>query len=297
MNFTTDEYSEQLFLDGKEVPTEDGKVFDLLASSVAGLHLSGLPSGLQVRLCDRVIGSSNDFYPRGTDAIFENSAEHGLLVHLSTPFFVPSEDFPLDQRSRYFEESIQSGIQALNSLEQSGRLIRTETSVYDEIAYLSYTVQMHDQSFEDAEAFVTELDRHVADANTPPSLFLCHASEDKPFVDKLIRELDRYALYAWYDRREILVGDSIVEKINSGLGASDFLVAVLSPRSVAKRWVVREMSSTLMRQLNDRGIKILPILIETCEIPTLLADIKCADFTGAFEVGFRDLLNSIRRNS
>jgi len=295
MSFAIDEYGEQLFLNGKELPTEDGEVFDLLASNVAEVQLSEVPLGFKVQLCDRVIGSRNELYTRVPHAVFENSSEQGLLAHLSTPFFVSSEDYPKDQLTRYLDESVQSGLQVLNSLEQAGRLINVEKNVYEEIAFLSYSVRMQDQSFQDADAFVTELNENVADAHKAPTLFLCHASEDKPFVDKLAKELDKYALYAWYDKREIFVGDSIVQKVNSGLENSDFMIAVLSPRSIKKPWVVREMSSSLMRQLADKGITVLPVLIEECRIPALLADIKYADFTERFEIGFQELLHSIRK--
>src|SRR4051794_30373198 len=42
-------------------------------------------------------------------------------------------------------------------------------------------------------------------------------SEDKPFVERLVEALDRRALPAWFDRREILVGDSILARINEAL--------------------------------------------------------------------------------
>ena len=286
MSFTTDEYREQLFLNDKEVSTEDGEVFDLLASSVAELKLSEVPLGFKVQLCDRVIGSRNELYTREPHAVFENSIEQGLLAHITTPCFIPSEDYPKDQLAEYLSEFVQAGKHVLKAIEKAGRLIKVETDVYDEIAYLSYSVLMQDLSFQDAEAFVAELNENVADAHTAPTLFLCHASEDKPFVDKLAKE---------YDKREILVGDSIVEKVNSGLENSDLMIAVLSPRSIRKPWVVREMSSSLMRQIADSGITVLPILIEKCVIPALLTDIKYADFTKSFEIGFQELLHSIRK--
>ena len=104
-------------------------------------------------------------------------------------------------------------------------------------------------------------------------------------------------MFAWYDKREIFVGDSIVEKVNSGLESSDFLIAVLSPRSVVKPWVVREMSSSLMRQLGDKGIRILPLVLESCDIPPLFADLKYADFRTSFDVGLHELITAIQRST
>jgi hypothetical protein len=124
--------------------------------------------------------------------------------------------------------------------------------------------------------------------------FICHASEDKPFVDLLTKPLDEQAVGHWYDKREIKVGDSIVEKINDGLSDATHLIVVLSGASVDKSWVKREMSSSLIRQLGSRSIKLLPLLREDCTIPPLLADIKYADFRKDFDQGFTDLLDSLQ---
>jgi hypothetical protein len=124
-------------------------------------------------------------------------------------------------------------------------------------------------------------------------VFICHASEDKPFVNLLAKALDEQVVGHWYDKREIKVGDSIVEKINDGLSDATHLIVVLSAASVKKPWVKREMSASLMRQLGDRSIKILPILREHCVIPPLLADIKYADFCADFDCGFADLIDSL----
>ncbi|MDP3683833.1 MAG: toll/interleukin-1 receptor domain-containing protein, partial [Ignavibacteria bacterium] len=164
-------------------------------------------------------------------------------------------------------------------------------------AYLDYSVKIHNQSISDAELFAKKLTENVTSLSTAPTLFLCHASEDKPFVDKLVNELDRHAYYAWYDKREIFVGDSIVEKINDGLKSADYLIVVLSSKSVNKPWVKRELNSSIMRQLSSESILILPILIEDCEIPKLLNDIKYADFRLSFKVGVNELIGSIRKNS
>ena len=66
------------------------------------------------------------------------------------------------------------------------------------------------------------------------NLFLCHASEDKEFVDLLANYLDSRDINLWYDKREVKVGDSIVSRINHGLDAASHVVVVLSKASVQK---------------------------------------------------------------
>jgi TIR domain len=113
-------------------------------------------------------------------------------------------------------------------------------------------------------------------------------------VELIAAALDGYALDLWYDKREIKVGDSIVEKINDGLSNATHLIVILPAVAVGKPWVKRELSSSLMRQLGNRSIKLLPVLREDCVLPPLLADIKYADFRRDFDKGFGDMLESLR---
>jgi len=292
----TDKYCESLFADGKEVFAEDGEAFKLIASDHGDILLSEIPIEIQVQLCDRVIGSFRELYSRYPHAAFTNSVEQGLLAHLSTAFIPPTEESRGNVLREYFEQAITSGARSLDPLLEADRVFNIESSIYDDIAYLSYSIKIHDQTLLEAESFVTEITARVEKAYEPPNLFLCHASEDKPFVERLVRELDKRALFAWYDKREIFVGDSIVEKVNDGLKSCDFLIAVLSRRSVIKPWVVHEMSSTLMRQLNDKGVHILPLVLETCDIPPLFVDLKYADFRTSFDSGVRELIAAIRHS-
>ena len=71
------------------------------------------------------------------------------------------------------------------------------------------------------------------------SVFLCHSSDDKPFVEKLCQDLTSGDIDVWFDKWEIRVGDSIIEKIEEGLKNNDYLAIVLSNASVKSEWVRR----------------------------------------------------------
>lgn len=120
-------------------------------------------------------------------------------------------------------------------------------------------------------------------------VFICHASEDKPFVRKLSEILRSEGAAIWLDELEIRVGDSIIQKVNEGLQGASHLVVVLSQNSVAKPWVSKELSYSLMRQLHDRSITILPVRLDDSPLPPLLSDIKYADCRSSFEAGVHDL--------
>jgi hypothetical protein len=121
-------------------------------------------------------------------------------------------------------------------------------------------------------------------------VFVSHSNRDKPFARKLVEALRGHNLNVWIDERELQVGDSIVAGVSAGLKNAGYLVAVLSKASLASRWVQAELNATLMEELSDKGVAVLPVLIEDCELPTLLRDRVYADFRSDFEVGLQRLL-------
>jgi hypothetical protein len=126
--------------------------------------------------------------------------------------------------------------------------------------------------------------------NAKARVFISHASQDKPFVRKLVKELKAHHLKVWFDEQEIKVGDSIVSKISAGMKDSDYLLVVLSKASVASRWVQEELNAALMNELSGKGLVVLSALIEKCDIPPLLLHRLYADFRNSFEVGMKKLL-------
>ena len=88
------------------------------------------------------------------------------------------------------------------------------------------------------------------------SVFLSHASQDKPFVRELASFLETDSqIKVWLDEREIQPGDNIVHKIEEGLEA-DIILLILSPDSVESNWVKEEWTDAFWEQTNERKIKL-----------------------------------------
>ena len=101
---------------------------------------------------------------------------------------------------------------------------------------------------------------------------------------------ERYGLNVWYDQWEIRVGDSLISKIDDGIKSQDYLVVVLSKASVSSEWVRRELNAGLMKELSQMRVVVLPLLIEECEVPTLIYDKVYADFRKDYHSGLNKLL-------
>ena len=112
-----------------------------------------------------------------------------------------------------------------------------------------------------------------------PSIFLSHSWDDKFFARKLAEKLRENGLIVWIDEAEIKVGDLLLPKIGDAISKTDFVAVVLSHNSVASKWVQKELSMAMAEEVGGRDLKVLPILLEKCDIPIFLRDKMIADFT------------------
>jgi hypothetical protein len=128
-------------------------------------------------------------------------------------------------------------------------------------------------------------------------VFLCHSSTDKGWVRMIHDELKNLGVSCWLDENKIKVGDSIVSKIDEALGSAKTMIAFLSKRSVESMWAKKEWQSFLSRQLSGGDLKILPALLEECDVPPVLADIKYADFRESYYDGFNEIYRALEAES
>jgi hypothetical protein len=131
-----------------------------------------------------------------------------------------------------------------------------------------------------------------------PSVFLSHNSKDKAFTRKLAERLKEAGIDIWIDEAELNVGDSLLEKIGTALDKANFVAAVLSHNSIQSSWVQLELKLAMTKELAERKVRVLPILIEKCEIPEFLKDKIYADFSDPrdFDAPFASLLRALGVN-
>ena len=102
-------------------------------------------------------------------------------------------------------------------------------------------------------------------------VFISHASEDKDrFVLDFAKRLRTNNIDAWIDIWEMLPGDLLVEKVfEFGLKQASVVVIVLSKYSVNKPWVKEEINTAFIKRISGQ-CKLIPVIIDECEIPTCL---------------------------
>jgi hypothetical protein len=90
-------------------------------------------------------------------------------------------------------------------------------------------------------------------------VFISHASEDKDdFVRPLAAALTALGLKVWYDEWTLAIGDSLRQKIDEGLAASDYGIVVLSRTFFAKNWTQAELDGLFVREMAGHKV-ILPV--------------------------------------
>ncbi len=127
------------------------------------------------------------------------------------------------------------------------------------------------------------------------AVFISYSHSDAKFVDVLGARLFKEQMPVWLDRWELNVGDSLIRRVEEAITEAVALVVVLSKAAVESEWCRKELSAGLIRELDEKKVLVLPVLLEECAIPLFLRDKKYADFRTDFESGFRDLVNALAR--
>jgi hypothetical protein len=124
-------------------------------------------------------------------------------------------------------------------------------------------------------------------------VFLSYAAADQAVVAEIANGLRKSGITADLDAWKLASADSIEDRVDRVMRASDVFLIFLSKAAVASRWVKRELGAALLKEMDDRAITIIPALIEECDIPETLADRLYVDLRGDSSVGIRRLAEQI----
>ena len=126
-------------------------------------------------------------------------------------------------------------------------------------------------------------------------VFISHASEDKAdFVRPLANALSSHH-QIWYDEYELVIGDSLLGKINEGLNKCDYGVVILSPSFFRKKWPQAELDGLFALETTVRKM-ILPIWKDvTFDEVKSFSPILAGHFAGKASDGIEKVVNDLCR--
>lgn len=127
-------------------------------------------------------------------------------------------------------------------------------------------------------------------------IFISHASEDKDEVARpLFQACERHGLKAFLDEAHIGFGQSFTSKINTALGASRTVVAVISQNSATKEWPLQEINAALALEVSGDKL-VVPVMVgrpDLSKLP-LIRTRRWIDWSGDADAVARELKGLLR---
>ena len=117
-------------------------------------------------------------------------------------------------------------------------------------------------------------------------VFLSHASEDKPIVRELCKQLSADGFDPWLDEERLLPGQDWNFEIAQALQKCDAILVCFSAHSTSKEgYIQREYKKAMEYQLEkpEGSIFVIPVRLDHCEIPFFLRELQCVDYPSGYE--------------
>ena len=135
--------------------------------------------------------------------------------------------------------------------------------------------------------------RNIMSTADKPQAFISYSSKDKEFVSRLVNDFRKNNLRVWLMENELKLGDSITQKIEEGLQTSEYFFAVLSNSSLQSTWCEKEYQKAIECERQNQSPRVIPLVIEDCEIPSYMSDKYYADFRNDYETCVKKIIESI----
>jgi photosystem II stability/assembly factor-like uncharacterized protein len=107
-----------------------------------------------------------------------------------------------------------------------------------------------------------------------PRTFISYSRKDKGFALELAKELRTAGYLVWLDQLDIPTGARWDDEVERALQESEIFLIILTPASISSENVKDEIGYAI-----DHGKRILPILMEECQVPLRLRRFQYVDFT------------------
>ncbi|NND52922.1 MAG: TIR domain-containing protein [Flavobacteriaceae bacterium] len=120
------------------------------------------------------------------------------------------------------------------------------------------------------------------------TIFFSYSRKDSDFVLELGKRLREAGANIWLDQLDIEAGTNWDDSIEQALQDSDTLLVALSKTSVLSNNVNDEFSYAL-----EEGKRVVPVLLEPCNIPFRLRRLQYADFSEDQEKGIATLIDTL----
>ena len=112
-------------------------------------------------------------------------------------------------------------------------------------------------------------------------IFLSNNKSDIKAAKAMAETLTTFGQEVWFDEWVINPGESIVEGIEKGISTHEVFMLMWSANAQKSSWVGTEHRAALWRRVNDKSLRIIPIMLDDTPLPVLVADCKGFKLEGA----------------
>jgi hypothetical protein len=132
-------------------------------------------------------------------------------------------------------------------------------------------------------------------AASPPTagqkfIFMSYSHRDERFAIPLARGLMDKGIRIWIDQKEIIAGEDWTEQLKIGLSQTEALLIVLSPRSMASKYVMQEVAAA-----QQAGKPVFPVMYKTVDLPPNLTNLHFVDFRRDFPTALETLAANLEQ--
>ena len=110
-------------------------------------------------------------------------------------------------------------------------------------------------------------------------VFLSYSTLDRARANRLALALtEQPTLKVFLDHWALAPGDRLLERLENAIDEAGVVLALLSEHSVRAPWVLMELEQAAEKALAEASFRLIPVLLEDCELPQVLGDIVFVDW-------------------
>jgi hypothetical protein len=124
------------------------------------------------------------------------------------------------------------------------------------------------------------------------NIFLSYSYKDIEKAKLLSLHLEKNNIGDIIDYESYVENNYFLDDLRYNIRKSDYVIFFLSKNFLDSNYSMLELSETV-NEIRIRKVKIIPILIEKCSIPSDLLEFEIIDFSKSFEKGMKKLLDKL----
>ena len=127
-------------------------------------------------------------------------------------------------------------------------------------------------------------------------IFISHSSTDNSFVRSLAEKIKNSGYSVWLDERDMIVGDSLAEKISKAIEDARIVLVIVSKASIASKWLKYELNIATERMIQGE-CRVIPVVKEKVELPPEVKGLLYADCTSGIKDGIQAILTALEHET